>query len=446
MRIDEYWRATTQLKSEAEIYKVRSTANIYTLKISEQYKQKLLTEWLREKLYVYDRSTRTYRLPPAAGMARWPKPTIGFNLKSEDLLDRQKKVVNQIRHDKPRSCMIVAWTWCGKSYIIAWIIALTKWRTIIVVPSIAIANWLLEKLSTYSNSVFFAQWKEVAETDADIVICHHQTFNKYYDQINWKFDVLIQDEQHHLSKKRMEQYCKWKWWLIYWTTATPIRKEFDSKWFRLFYWKLYETWVQALPIKVYRYIYTHDYNWDDVDKASEWLAPDSNEIFRRLIINNNDRYNKLVDLLKRLDLMWYKKYIIFSDRVNHIEKTLDILNANWYNAIWYYWATKKSEAEAIIKSLDKFVIVWHPASCWEWFDIPSIEVSILFTSTWREWIVQQMAWRARRYSGEKKEWILVDFADKLSIMWGKQKTLSLSERMKIYRKSWWDVIDLNTNK
>jgi hypothetical protein len=55
--------------------------------------------------------------------------------------------------------------------------------------------------------------------------------------------------------------------------------------------------------------------------------------------------------------------IIFSDRVEHIEKLLTILKVAGYNPIDYYGKTKKSDAESQINSLDDYVIVGHPTSC-----------------------------------------------------------------------------------
>jgi hypothetical protein len=135
----------------------------------------------------------------------------------------------------------------------------------------------------------------------------------------------------------------------------------------------------------------------------------------------------------------YTKYIVFSDRVEHIERVISLLKEKWYNPVWYYWASKKDESEAMIKSLDKYVIVGHPTSCGEWFDVPDLEVSILFTSTGREWAISQIAWRARRFAWKKTEWVLVDFVDQMSIMGGKTKSLSFSKRMKVYKQLDWET-------
>jgi hypothetical protein len=55
------------------------------------------------------------------------------------------------------------------------------------------------------------------------------------------------------------------------------------------------------------------------------LSPDSNEIFRRLIIKNDKRYEELIKVLSKLDLDGYTKYIVFSDRVEHIERVISLL-------------------------------------------------------------------------------------------------------------------------
>lgn len=278
-----------------------------------------------------------------------------------------------------------------------------------------------------------SNWFEQMCPDGYVYNIEVEDNNNYFVE-----DVLVHN-CHHLPTKRIEQICKWKGGLIYWLSATPIRKEFGREWVEKIFGKIYNTGLTSLPVKVLIHKFRYDYDAQELEEASDWLAPDSNEIFRRLVINNEKRYTELLKILDKLDAEWYTKYIVFSDRVEHLETIIELLKENWRNPIWYYWASNKAESETKIKSSDKYVIVWHPTSCGEGFDVPELEVSILFTSTGREWAVRQMAWRAKRFSGEKKEWILVDFVDQLSIMGGKIKSLSFSNRMKIYKELGWET-------
>lgn len=443
IRIDEYGRATTQLSQIADEYKVKDERDIHVMKIPDHIKQRLLATGLRVKLYTYDRSTNTYRLPPSAGKKidyEWNE--ISFTMKNNELFPEQYETILKIWKGNARCAFIESDTGTWKSYILSWLIALHKVKTLIVVPNISIARGLLEKLSKRSSKLFLAQWNKIIWADDDIVICHHTTFNKYYDEINWKYKMLIIDEWHHLPKKRIEQICKWKWWLIYWLSATPIRKEFGREGIEKMFGKIYNTWLLSLPIKVLIHKFRYDYNGEELEEASKWLAPDSNEIFRRLVVKNDMRYSELIKVLSKLDFIWYTKYIIFSDRVEHIERIMSTLKNIWYNVVWYYGKTNKAEADEFIKSHNKYVIVWHPTSCGEWFDVPDLQVSILFTSTGWEWAIKQMAWRAKRYAWDKKEWILVDFVDQISIMGGKSKSLSFGKRMKVYKQLDWETTAL----
>lgn len=444
IKTDSYGRATTQLHQIADEYKVEDERDIYVMKIPESYKQKLLATWLRVKLYTYERAINTYWLPPSAWKKIFKDETeIEYGMKFSELKDYQQWIIKEIRQDNLRAGFVVSGTGTGKSYILSGLIAMNRKKTLILVPNISIARWLLEKLSQWTSSIYLAQWAKVKWAEEhDIVICHHTTFNKHYDYINGKYDVLIIDEWHHLPKKRIEQINKRKWWAIYWLSATPIRKEFSESGVEKIFGKIYDTWIEALPVKVLIHKFRYNYDMEELDQASQWLAPDSIEIFRRLIIANEKRYDELLKILSQLSVAWYKKYIIFSDRVEHIEKTMKLLADAWYNTIWYYWASNKDEADKQIKASDEYVIVWHPTSCWEWFDVPDLEVSILFTSTGWEWAIKQMAGRARRYAGDKKEWILVDFVDQISIMGGKSKSLSFWKRMKVYKQLDWETTAL----
>jgi len=443
-RIDEYGRATTQIYEIAKQYMVENETDIHVLKISDAYKRKLMATGLRVKLYHFDRPTNTYWLPPWAWQRVYDHTTpIKYTMKFQELKDYQWQIIKETWKDWLRSWFIVSWTGTGKSYMMSGLIALFKVKTLIVVPNISIARWLLEKLSQWSSSVYLAQWSKILWAgEYDIVICHHTTFNTHYDYLNGKYQMLILDEWHHIPDTRIRQLCLWKGGMVFWLTATPMRKEFGIKWMEKVYGRIYDTWVEALPMKVLIHKFRYDYDSWELMNASNWLAPDSNEIFRRLVINNKTRYLELLKLIRNLDKQWYTKFIVFSDRVEHIERTMDMLKQNWFNPIWYYWASKKDESESQIKKSDKYVIVWHPTSCGEWFDVPDLEVSIIFTSTGWEWIIQQMAWRARRHAWNKKEWILVDFVDQLSIMGGKTKSLSFGKRMKVYKQLNWETTAL----
>jgi len=329
--VDKYGRATTQLFNIADQYKVKDERDIYVMKISDAYKKKLLATWLWVKLYVYDKDTNTYHLPPSA----WKKilqddELIDYSMQASELMDYQVDIIKKIRDDDMRSWFIVSWTGTGKSYMLSGLIALNKKKTLIVVPNISIARWLLEKLSKWSSSIFLAQWAKILWAEKyDIVICHHTTFNTHYKYLNGKYCQLIIDEWHHLPTKRIEQINKWKWWLLYWLSATPIRKEFSKEWIQKIFWKIYDTWVEALPVKVLVHKFRYDYDETELEQASNGLAPDSNEIFRRLIIWNKKRYDELIKILDQLKSVWYKKHIIFSDRVEHIETIIQYLKSNW---------------------------------------------------------------------------------------------------------------------
>jgi superfamily II DNA or RNA helicase len=54
----------------------------------------------------------------------------------------------------------------------------------------------------------------------------HQTFNKIYDQINGKIELMLMDEAHHIPETRVKQINLWKGRFVVGLTATAIRKEF----------------------------------------------------------------------------------------------------------------------------------------------------------------------------------------------------------------------------
>jgi hypothetical protein len=69
----------------------------------------------------------------------------------------------------------------------------------------------------------------------------------------------------------------------------------------------------------------------------------------------------------------------------------------------------------------------------EGMNIPQLEVWILFTSASFRWGIDQMAWRVRRFYGDKTCWYFIDFQDYISIAWSKYKSPWVYNRRKAYK-------------
>lgn len=436
-QIDKYWRAYTLSHETAREVKVEDKRSIEFLKVPEHIKTSLRNKQRRIYFYkkITEQSLDIFYLPPSYWKYTEPKTKINFTFSSTSLHEYQINAVKRMYWKVKtwsRSSFIVSWTWTGKSYMILWAISLFKARTLIVVPNKSISKWLYEKIKPYWDiEIITGKW--VIETKADVVVIHYQTFNKYYDQLNGLYDILIIDEWHKSPAERVSQYCLWKWSFILWLSATPQRKEFDTIWFKLIFGALYDTKVTALPVEVAYYKYEHEYSETELVIASEWYSPDSNEIMRNLVINNEDRYKHLLHILNVLEENWYTKIIIFSDRVKHIEKTLSYINLSWFKWVPIYWWVKYDIDK--IRELEKYAIVCNIESVGEGFDLPELEVWILFVSSSWENRLTQTAWRVNRAYGNKKFWLYIDFVDYVKLFnWTKAKPL-----WRYARKRFWET-------
>ena len=84
-------------------------------------------------------------------------------------------------------------------------------------------------------------------------------------------------------------------------TGTPFRREITREDIEKYYFdESYETGLESLPLMVLIYKYKHTYTAEDWIKASANLNPESVEVQRMLLHNNDDRIVELKKVLTRL--------------------------------------------------------------------------------------------------------------------------------------------------
>lgn len=431
MHIDQRWRAWTTNKESRMKYRIQSKENVDFIKnpnVKAYYKK--FWKWIS----MFTLHKNIALLPPSVWNFFPCKNTI-TQLKEFSLREHQSNALDFVQQqiaDNKRSCFVESVTWSGKTYLLLWVCSLW-WNSIIVVPNRWIWHQLVDTISNYYTCWWYWTWSY------DVTIICYASFNKVYEDINWSFDFLLLDELHNIPQARRDQIIKWKWSFIFWCTATPIRKEFDIDWFKLLLWNVFNTWVKTIPVNVFLAKNEIKVSLSDYIKLTTWLAPESPEALRRVVVNNDDRNQKIFALIKRLWKLWMKKLIFFSDRTQHLENLSSII---WDDAILFYGKSDIDDVKQRIKSKDCYVILWNIKCCWEWFDVPELQCWILWVSTtWVKSIVQ-MAWRMVRIFPWKTEAFFVDIMDTLQVDTSKKKYLWTSQRKKMYQELWWNIRDL----
>ena len=438
MQRNSNWIAYTRSLQEAQKYRVEDQRDTAKFCKDERKRARLMANWSR--INMYTKVDNYYLLPIAEHRGRQRHKEFNFDLHDITLHEHQSLMVDFV--DKTykswsKSAFIIAGTGTGKTY---WMLAIAShlgMTTVIVSPNSTVSQLIFDDFSKYVDTKIIKWSKNVELTKVNIMT--HQTFNKIYDQINWKVWLLLMDEAHHIPTKRVEQINKWKWAFVCWLTATAIRKEFWVEGFEMLFWSILDTETEALPMKLFYHDFRYDYNQDEFLDASEWLAPDSPELYRRLVISNELRNEELVNIIDKFISNGKKYFIVFSDRVEHIINTSNYLKEHFANVWEYRW---DSDKERVIREFNKMgwgIIVWNLQSCWEWFNIKKLEVGILYVSTQRTVTCEQAAGRVRRSYWDKTHGIFVDFVDNISFNWSKTKKLWRYERKKIYAKKWWDL-------
>ncbi len=426
MEIDWDGRAYTTNRTEALRYRVVD---------ADQFNQQ---QWYTKYVDFFEYHKPYYVLPPHLGKQKsvTNNKEIKF-LAGYSLLWYQAQAIDYmevIYSLWEKSGMIVSGTATWKSYILLGLMNLFKRKTCIVVPTKNIAKGLNDKFKGICNSEIVVA-SEIDKKDPDVMIISWLSFNKCYDKINERYDVLLLDETHRMSKSRVWQLNRWKWLFVCWVTATPLRKEYGMNWFEILFKNIYDTKKQSLPVKVFKYPYHYNYSLEEIRKAWEWLAPESPEIYRRLYIANQDRLVHIWGIIKRLREKWFKKIMIFTDRVSHTKIIQEYLGEGYLMT----GATKSWEFEW----KDEYIIIWMMQCAGEWFDVPDLEVGILYMSTSWENTLDQSAGRMRRKYKWKDHAIYIDFVDTMQFAGGKKKVLWRYKRNTIYKKKWREVLSFN---
>jgi len=441
-------RLTTRNKLLAQKFKIPKEVPIHAIK-NKHLKKHLLINGAWRKIYTYDKKEKLYYLPPVSfpwAIEKWYIDKNWRNQTYNKIKSRfdssvmywyQKESVSKMSEYLDawgKAFFIRSWTATWKSFMIYGIIDSLRSKTLIVAPKKIINSQLFDDLEKYFDNVK-TTGKAIGKNldgllKADILIITHQALNLYYDKINdaW-FDTMLLDEWHYVPESRTEQFNKWKGRNIIWLSANRQRKDVSEENFPKLYWWFYDTWEEAVDMRVVTYKYKYEYSIDDFINAGKWYAVDSPEINRKLVINNKDRLEALLEILDNVKSK-YNKIIIFTDRTSQI----DILSEQLPWAFVMKWGLDNVATKNKLLWLDNYVLLAMEQVVREWMNIPWLEFWILFFSSSEINTIQQLAGRVRRFAPGKEFWYLLDFIDILSIEWyWKKKIMWYYNRKKIYK-------------
>ena len=409
MQYDMYGRPFVESIKEAREYRILDRSPNWAAMSGWQVYQK------RVNLF-YKAEKNLYYMPPRYRKGRETSTDNKIKQKKEifELREGQKKSVEFVKNNPWYSLLIDSMVGTGKTVQMLGIVDMYKCKTIITAPSKAICAGIKNTFEPYFD-VEVLTWtgirKRIGKNNLpDIIVCHRQTAVNCWDLINdWGYELLLNDEQHHLSDG-MKYICntfKGKLGIVGFTW-TPFRKEMEKEDFYHYFNDIYGTGLASLPVRVGTYTYKHDYSTEDYIKATEWINPESPEVFRNLLINNDERVEELKKVIKDLYFKKrFKRIMIFVDRRSYIER----LQKEFPKALVIHWDTNKEKVIEEAKSRDEFLLLGMVSASWEWFDVPSIQCWVLFYSTSWKGSIEQMVGRARRFNWDKEYGYRVDFQD-----------------------------------
>lgn len=347
------------------------------------------------------------------------------------------------------SALVISPVWSGKSIQMLGLVSLLRTKTLITVPSEAIGQGIYDKFKDYCDIEFLngakirAYYKKNGRLP-DVLVVHRQSVVNCYDLLNGYYDLLINDEQHHLSDG-MKMICNmWKWKWIVGFTGTPFRKEMEREDFEQWYFDfIYDTGLESLPVQVFTHKFRHTYSAKDFLNASEGLNPEAPEVQRRLLNSNPKRIEELKKVIKKLYFeLGFRKIMVFVDRREYQEEIAKYFS----NPILINWDSNKKEVLDKMASEDQYLAIGIVWASWEGFDAPWVEIGILFYSTKWEGSLEQMIGRARRFWKWKTKAYWLDFQDYSMIEPSLRKNFWASQRVKYYKERWRDVKEFSLVK
>lgn len=459
IHIDKYGRAYTTDKETAMKYRVKD----------EQIQYHRLKKWLPEydkyvSLYYYDRKEKIYRLPPSCG--RWNIKSWIWEHKQVsyyDCYDGWQYSVAEFTTAQKDAIIRAEWDWrakiiCGspsiwKSFILWAFACYTKRKSIVVVPTKTIWDWLYDK---FSNKIFTDK-DDVIILDAAKIRKDPDILNKYFcviitraslhnirDIINdydkYKFDQFLFDEAHYLWPSMQEMVNTFKGQSIVWVTATPRRKELTDEQFELYFSDKINVQWSVLPMRIRQYNFKYEMPIEEYIRITkDCKDPTAPEVLRTM----TNECEKRIELIKDItaDRLLNKNVVLLLvDRIEELNKYKEFFP----DAI-LIWGWNKWEAE-LVKALEnrnnstKILIIWTAQTCWTGFDYPEINSVILtFSTRWRN-SIEQYAGRSRRSNWPAKEaWEMCDIQDSWKIN-NQHRYFWSKERNEIYKDLWYTVL------
>ncbi len=411
---DNNWLAYTMSVWCANQYRVVDKSNP-TYGMANQYVKYV-------KLFYRDKETKRHYLPPSThkvvgGIDNFSSPELAPH--RDKMYDYQQKALQFIHNLKTKSCLIRSWEWTGKSRIIVGVCSMRDNMAIVLVPTNMIQKQLQEQMPTVR------------------VMCL-PTFKKLYSTINTWVPIVI-DESHRISEALRNLLCTWKGKII-WLTASPFRLDFQHEWFKIFFWELHETGAEALTIKVKPIKLITEVDQTDFMRMSAEYSSESTERRRKWLVMNPWRAKWIAEIAYKA-MLKNNTVMVFSDRKEQVEAIHAECLKIFPDSYMMIWWKDNSKIKKQLEMKKQFIIAATIQAVWEWMDIPSLMVGISCFSTANYKTIRQMAWRMRRYCGNKTHWYLIDIIDTLHI-WKIRKQFSTRyDRKKIYLDLWFTVDD-----
>lgn len=299
-------------------------------------------------------------------------------------------------------------TW--KTYMISKVIEKFQIKTLIVCKWLSLLKQMKKSIhKTFWITPYIIWWTPWKQKNADnrITIINIDSRDKI-ENIE-SFWLVIIDEVDAIFQ--WERRLEWVYWLspyrMYWFTWTVKMNHISDEVFKIYLWPKYELLLKNYTPKIYKVLTDFVYSEWELDNPKD-LYKVKNEIYF-----DEDRNNKIVSVIK--DTLKNQNWICFCEYVEHSMLLCELIEKEWIKTFMLIWEVKDSERERIkeemLKTKERFVLVWSVRIIWRWYDLPSLSIGYLTVTEKFNSNIEQYVWRIIRKDEWKTECSFYDFTD-----------------------------------
>lgn len=327
------------------------------------------------------------------------------------LRDNQKDCLkNLLKH---RTGIVNAGTGVGKSYMILYLAATLKRKTLIVVTATTLLAEMVQKCQEllWETPTAVGWTKKYKATTQDITVCMLQSLSKI-DMTEYGAILVDECDQAISTEARQKLWYDPTPDYLYWFTATLEVNDQESHLINIYFWLPESSLMEQNFTPRIHWVYT-TYMYSG--------SLDTNAEFSKMMteVSEDTSRNKLIidTIAKTLPKTETKKWLLLVKRTEQAEVFKKLLSEKWIASHILIGDTPHEERKRVIEEVTStsspVVLIGSAQILGRWFDLPALQsVYIQYPNKFDQSLIQ-VCWRVMRKHPQKTYCEIYDFIDAL---------------------------------